>query len=233
MNAPTHTETKKPAELHPDVERALNKLDLDATRPLIISDADEVLLQFMAGLERYLDGRGLWIDLQSFALSGNIKEKGTNTPFPIEDTKDLLADFFASETHKLEAVDHAADALKRLSEHAQIIVLTNVPFEQRDTRAESLARQGMDYPVIANTGLKGGAVKHLGDRVKAPIFFLDDIPHNLKSVAEAHEPSTRLHFIADRRLAKLLPPSQHSHFHGSHWPDAEQFILQQLADAGF
>ncbi|MEQ9520136.1 MAG: hypothetical protein RLN89_11935 [Parvibaculum sp.] len=223
----------KPAELHPDVEIALSKLDLDPARPLIISDADEVLLQFMAGLERYLDGRGLWIDLQSFALSGNIKEKDTNTPFPLEDTKDLLADFFASETHKLEAVEHAADALKRLSERAQIIVLTNVPFEQRDTRAQSLARQGMDYPVIANTGLKGGAVKYLGDRITAPIFFLDDIPHNLKSVAEAHEPSRRLHFIADPRLAKLLPPSKHSHFHSSHWPDAETFIKQELAEAGF
>ncbi|MBO6542501.1 MAG: hypothetical protein JJ939_07885 [Alphaproteobacteria bacterium] len=222
-----------PAQLHPEVEVALSQLDLDPSRPLIISDADEVLLQFMAGFERYLDGRGLWIDLQSFALSGNIKEKDSNTPFPVEDTKDLLSDFFIAETHKLEAVEHAADALKSLSARAQIIVLTNVPFEQRDTRAQSLARQGMDYPVIANTGLKGGAVKYLGDRVKAPVFFLDDIPHNLKSVAEAHEPSKRLHFIADRRLAKLLPPSKHSHFHSSHWPDAQQFIEQELAAAGY
>ena len=91
----------------------------------------------------------------------------------------------------------------------------------------------MDYPVIANKGLKGGAVRHLAQRVSGPVFFLDDIPHNIKSVADAHEPARLLHFIADKRLAKLISPSQHSHFHSSHWPDAHAFMEQELSDAGF
>lgn len=227
------TDRNTPAALDEDVRRALDALDLEADRPLVISDADEVLLQFVAGLERFLDGRGLWLDLQTFALSGNIKEKETGTPVPVEETPALLAAFFEAEAGRLEAVEHAADALRALSERAQVIVLTNVPSAQRDARAESLARQGMDYPVIANKGLKGGAVSYLAERVSAPIFFLDDIPHNIQSVAEAHEPSRRLHFIADRRLAKLLPPSDHSHFHSSHWPDAQAFIEREIAEHGF
>ncbi|PCJ71559.1 MAG: hypothetical protein COA62_02935 [Rhodobiaceae bacterium] len=219
--------------LDPEVEKALKALDLDPARPLIISDADEVLLQFVAGLELYLDRQGLWLDLQSFALSGNIKEKVTNKPVPIERTPDLLADFFVSEAGKLEAVEHAASALKTLSGRAQIIILTNIPFAQRDARAESLARQGMDYPVIANKGLKGAAVHYLAKQTSGPTFFLDDLPHNIRSVAEAHEPSRRLHFIADKRLAKLLPPSEHSHFHSSHWPDAQTFIEEELSTSGF
>ncbi len=222
-----------PTELDTDVRNALNQLHLDPTQPLIISDADEVLLQFVAGLERYLERQGLWLDLQTFALSGNIKRKDTNEPVPMDQTPDILAGFFKAEAGNLTAVDHAADALSALSERAQVIVLTNVPFEQRDARAESLARQGMDYPVIANKGLKGPAVSHIADAFSAPVFFLDDIPHNLKSVAESHEDSRRLHFIADKRLAKLLPPSEHSHFHSSHWPDAQSFMEDELAARGF
>jgi len=229
----TSNNTSERPTLDPEVKKALDALDLDPTRPLIISDADEVLLQFVAGLELYLDRQGLWLDLKSFALSGNIKEKSTNKPIPAAKTPDLLADFFVSEAGRLVAVEHAADALKTLSGRAQIIVLTNVPFAQRDARAESLARQGMDYPVIANKGLKGAAVHYLAQRTNGPIFFLDDIPHNIRSVAEAHRPSRRLHFIADKRLAKLLPPSEHSHFHSSHWPDAQTFIEEELSASGF
>jgi hypothetical protein len=184
-------------------------------------------------LERYLDRQDLWLDLQTFALSGNIKEKATNKPVPADKTPDLLAGFFAAEAGSLEAVDHAAISLKSLSARAQIIVLTNVPFAQRDARAKSLARQQMDYPVIANKGLKGSAVRYLAERIKGPIFFLDDIPHNIRSVAQAHEPSRRLHFIADKRLAKLISPSEHSHFHSSHWPDAQAFIEDELGALGF
>ncbi len=216
-------------EIDPEVLKSLEALDLDPQRPLIISDADEVLLQFVAGLENYLESVGLWLDLQSFALSGNIKNKETGEPFPQEKTPDLLADFFASHADKLIAVPHAAEALSALSKRAQIVILTNVPFAQRDARADSLARQGMDYPVIANKGLKGGAVRHLANRSSGPVFFLDDIPHNIKSVAEAHETTRLLHFIADKRLAKLISPSEHSHFHSSHWPDARDFMEHELS----
>ncbi len=225
--------TSQATDLDLGVRDALDMLDLDPTRPLIISDADEVLLQFVAGLERYLDGQGLWLDLQTFALSGNIKDKETGEPVPVEKTPDLLSGFFKAEAGNLTAVDHAADALSALSERAQIIVLTNVPTAQRDARAESLARQGMAYPVIANKGLKGPAVSHIASAFTAPVFFLDDIPHNLKSVAESHDASRRLHFIADKRLAKLLPASEHSHFHSSHWPDAQSFMEEELTKKGF
>ena len=42
----------------------------------------------------------------------------------------------------------------------------------------------MDYPVIVGSGLKGPAVAWLTRHIDAPVFFLDDIPHNIDSVAE-------------------------------------------------
>ena len=65
---------------HPDILVQLETLTIDPKRPLIISDADEVLLRFMARLEHYLDQQGLWIDLNNFAISGNIKSKSDNQP---------------------------------------------------------------------------------------------------------------------------------------------------------
>jgi hypothetical protein len=216
------------------VQAQIDALDLATGRPLIISDADEVLLQFVQGLEVYLERQGLWLDLQSFALTGNVRRIGTNERIPAAEMPDILGGFFASETASLKAVPDAAKTLAELSKRAQVVVLTNVPQDQRDARAACLAGQGLDYPVIANTGLKGGAVRYLAEAAgRAPVFFLDDIPHNISAVAKAHEESQRIHFIADERLAKLLPPCDDSHFHTTKWQLAGDFIHSRLDETGF
>jgi len=211
-----------------DIQAQIDGLALVRGRPLIVSDADEVLIQFVTGLEKYLDRQGLWLDLQSFMLSGNVKRRDTGEPLDRAEMPALIEAFFASETHQLMAVPGAANALTALSEHAQIIVLTNVPFAQREIRAQNLAAHGMPYPVVANRGLKGNAVRYLAAQVEAPLFFLDDIPHNIESVAQAYPASQRIHFVADERLARMVPKAPDSHFHSSNWATAQAFILAQL-----
>jgi hypothetical protein len=222
-----------PLALHEDVVPQIEALRLRRGVPLIVTDCDEVLMQFLVGLETYLETQGLWLDLRSYALTGNIKHRGTDEVFAASGMPGLMKGFFETSTHALIAVPGAADALKALSARAQIVVLTNVPFSERETRAKNLAAQGMDYPVVANKGLKGGAVKKLADMVDAPVFFLDDIPHNIASVARAHDASHRLHFIADKRLAKLMGQSPDSHFHTTEWSEAHDFIAARLDDSGF
>lgn len=224
---------RDPLAIDESVIPQIDALKLQRGRPLIVSDADEVLLQFMVGLERYLETQDLWIDLQSFALTGNIKRKDTNEPVPPSGMPALLDAFFAASAHDLDAVPGAAEALAVLSERAQIVVLTNVPLEAKARREASLAAQGIPFPVIANKGLKGGAVRRLAERVEAPVIFLDDIPHNLSSVARAHAPATLIHFIADPRLAKLLGPAPDSHFHTTEWSAARRFIEERLDTEGF
>ena len=211
----------------------IDALTLERGRPLIVSDADEVLLQFMVGLERYLDTQDLWIDLQSYALTGNIKRKATNEPVAPSDMPGLLNAFFAASAHDLEAVPGAAAALRELSARAQVVILTNVPLEAKARRETCLAAQGLPFPVVANKGLKGGAVRRLAERVEAPVIFLDDIPHNLSSVAKAHAPARLIHFIADPRLARLLGPAKDSHFHTTLWAEAHGFIDETLKADGF
>ena len=69
----------------------IGDLALDAAKPLLIVDADEVLFLFLQGLERFIARRGLYLDLKSFALTGNIKQREDNTPLSGFEVKALLA----------------------------------------------------------------------------------------------------------------------------------------------
>tara|TARA_R110000824_G_scaffold399843_1_gene605974 strand:- start:63611 stop:64318 length:708 start_codon:yes stop_codon:yes gene_type:complete len=222
-----------PLALDEAVIPQIEALDLIHGRPLIVTDCDEVLMQFLVGLETYLETQGLWLDLQSYALTGNIKRRDTNEPLPGTAMPELMQGFFETSTGTLLPVAGASEALRDLSLRAQIVVLTNVPISEKDARSRNLAEKDMPYPVIANRGLKGAAVKLMADKVSAPTFFLDDIPHNIASVAKAHETCTLLHFIADKRLAKLMGQAPDSHFHTSEWAEAHAFISGHLDKAGF
>jgi len=231
--SPPHLRGMDPLALHDEVAEQIDALELTKGRPLIVTDCDEVLMQFLVGLETYLETRGLWLDLQSFTLSGNIKHRETGEVFDTSKMPELMQDFFATSTEKLLPVPGAAEALKSLSDRAQIVVLTNVPLADKTARARHLASEDMNYPVVANKGLKGGAVRLLAERVDAPTFFLDDIPHNITAVAKAHDATQRLHFIADKRLANLMGAAADSHFHTSDWAKAHDFISSHLDESGF
>lgn len=217
------------SDIAPEIMQQLEAVSIEPGRPLIISDADEVLLRFMERIEHYLDTLGLWIDLSSFALSSNIKSKQTNEPVKVPT---LIDDFFASQTPHIDAAHGAAEALASLSSKAQIIVLTNLPAQHREARIDNLRGHGMDYPVVANSGLKGPAVKWLTEKVNAPVFFLDDIPHNIDSVAE-HAPEVHtIHFVADPRLAKLINKAEGATARIDIWAEAHDFIAGKIAEHG-
>lgn len=202
---------------------------LDPTRPLIICDADEVLLRFLAGLESFLERNGCYLDLASFRIHGNIKYQTTREAVPDEKVTKLIADFFASDTRHLEPVEGAAAALRELNARAQIVVLSNVPETSRDARIENLTLHGMPYPVIAGKGPKGPVVKSLLGDFRQTVVFIDDLPPNLASVATETPHVHRLHFIADPRLARLLGPAPDAHRRIDDWPTATAWISSVIA----
>ena len=214
--------------LSEEISNQIETLELDPDRPLVISDADEVLLQFMRQFEIYLDRNDMWIDLSSFRLQGNIKYKGSNEAVDMTN-RNIIDDFFAAETLNFSPVEGAAEALNALSKEAQIIILTNLPLAQKSERQINLSKHGMDYPVIVGSGLKGPAVKSLGEKINAPLFFLDDIPHNINSVAEYVPTSGRIHMIADPRLSKLIGAAEGASARIDQWQEAQAWILDKLA----
>ena len=148
------------------------------------------------------------------------------------EVKKLLADFFAEQTADLDPVDGAAAALRRLSGSAQIVVLSNVPQAAVADRIACLRRHGMDFPLIANVGAKGPAVRALmGDAVR-PAVFIDDSPHNHKSVAQAAPDILRLHFVAHPRWAALVGPAEYADQRLHSWPEIEAAIVAHFGELG-
>jgi FMN phosphatase YigB (HAD superfamily) len=196
-------------------------------RPLIVVDADEVLLRFVDGFDRFLHERALFLDLVSFRLHGNVKRLDDRSALLDVEVTALL-DEFRSGLDWLEPVEAAQEVLGRLSARAGVVVLTNITPAQAEPRARNLARLGLAFPIVANSGLKGPALKQLANRAAARTFFIDDIPHHLASAAEHAPDVLRIHLIGDARLKPLLAPCEQAHLYAEDWRAAGQFIEGQL-----
>lgn len=206
----------------------IDELHVQPDVPLILCDADEVLFQFLRGLEGHLEKEGYFLDLVSFALAGNIKHAESGEAVTRERVAELLAGFFASRTAHLEPVEGAAEALANLSHESQIVVLTNTPPERREMRAEALRKGGMPYPVIANKGPKGAAAAAIAEGHKAPAVFIDDIPPNIDAVLDAVPHAHGIHMVADPRLRPLIPKAPRATHRVDEWHEAEPLIAALL-----
>jgi hypothetical protein len=208
-----------------------SKIQDQIALPLAGASADEVLLRFISGFDRYLERHGLFLDLTSYRLHGNVKRRDDRTALLDVEVTALL-DEFRSDLDWLEQVEGARDCLQRLSPRLDIVVLTNIAPAQASARLRNLESFGLDLPVIANTGLKGEPVRALASRAGRPSFFVDDIPQHLASAAQAAPDVTRIHLIGDERLKPLLPAAEHADFRAESWADAHDFIVAKLSEAG-
>lgn len=197
--------------------------------PLLICDVDEVVVHFLKGLEAYLDERGLWLDPASFALNGNIRYKAGGARLPAQELGQLLMDFFAARTRHLEAIEGAAAALAGISEHADIVMLTNLPDEFRTDRIANLAAHGIAFPVVTNEGPKGPAVASIAAGRRAPVVFIDD-NHGYLASAREHEPDVHLvHFLQDHRFGRHVEHFDYMSLRTDNWGEAEAHVMGLIA----
>lgn len=215
------------------VAEQIDALSLDPDRPLVITDADEVIVQFVGPLEDFLETRDCYLDLTSFRLTGNVKHVKTDIALEHQDVMALLDDFFFEWSERCPAVDGAADALRALSGQAEIVVLSNIPIGAKEARARCLRGHGIPYPLIAGRGLKGPVVRAICIDRQPPVIFLDDLPQNHASVAEDAPQVHRIHFIADVRLAKLLDRADGADVRIDTWPEAQRHMEHWFEAAGY
>jgi len=201
-------------------------------RPLLITDADEVLFAFFQEFERYLNANGTYFNWASFRLNGNILDQQTHEAIENHVVRELLGSFFDRHTRSIPMIAGAAPSLQRLSRHMDIVVLTNIPHAQRADRAEALAAHGVGFPVITNEGSKAEAVRELAGRTTAPVFFIDDSPGHHTDVAGVADHVMRIHFIGDPRLSDLLGPAEDSHHRAFDWEEISHFIESHLEETG-
>jgi hypothetical protein len=201
-----------------------------ADRPLLMVDADEVLLAFARGFERFLNTRGYYLDLSSYKLHGNVRRREGDTALLDIEVTGLL-DEFRTELDWLEPVEGAFEAITALRDALDVIVVSNVSPAQAPARLRNLAGLGLVAPLFANSGPKGPVVRQLARRAGRPVFFVDDIPMHHASVADAAPDVWRIHFVGDERLKPLMTPSPHAHLWAGTWQQAEAYIRERLNEA--
>jgi hypothetical protein len=201
-----------------------------AGRPLLIVDADEVVLAFAEGFGRFLDSRGFFLDLVSYRLHGNVRRRDDSTPLADIEVTALL-DEFRADLDWLEPIAGAREALAALRAQADIVMVSNVSPSQAPARLRNLAKLGLDMPLVANSGPKGPAVKALARRAGKPAFFMDDVPMHHASVAELAPDVFRIHFVGDDRLKPLMPSTPHAHIRAQDWAEADAFIRARLGES--
>ena len=207
----------------------LEAAGVEPGRPLLISDADEVLFRFVETFVGHIEERGYSFDWSSFRLTGNVRRTVDGAVLDQSKVFALLQQFFAERVEDIPPVPGAAEGLARLARAgAQIVVLTNVPTAQRNARQAALARNRMPYPVVANTGEKGPAAAWLAARAGGPAVFVDDGPNNHVSVKQAAPGIACLHFVATARLARLVEKPPEADSRPEDWPALERAVAAAL-----
>ncbi len=199
------------------------------TRPLLISDCDEVLLHFLPHFSDWLaEKEGLSFDFEAVGFAGAVR-----TPEGLAVAEDrlwqLLDLFFEREMHRQHVVPGAVEALAKIAEVADIVVLTNIGHDYQANRVAQLEAFDIRHKVLCNRGGKGKPVAELiQERKPGAALFVDDLAVHHESVAD-HAPDVwRLHMIAEPRIARRTPPAAFAHARIDRWTDALPWILERL-----
>lgn len=189
----------------PETARQIAELSLD-TRPLLVLDVDDVLLEFIRPFIRYLETHGYSINFDSFRLFGNVRHADTGEAIDNQVVSDLIAAFFDSQHEWQTLTDGAAATLARLAEQVEIVMLTHMPHRHREHRRVHLDNIGLPYPLVTTETAKGPAIASLRGASDRPVAFVDDMPHNLASARQSLPDAHLFNMMAMPDLRKLLPP---------------------------
>jgi hypothetical protein len=208
-----------PAKIAPN----LVDLGLDLARPLLIVDVDEVLGLFLRGFGDYLGREGLEFRLDRYGLFENVYSPGGTEPVPLDHSQALMETFFRENCGEMEPTPGAAEALRKLSRSAEILILSNAPPCAERVRAGWLRKHGFDHPLVLNNGPKGPITAAITAQTAGRTAFIDDFLPNLDSVAD-HAPGTiTFQHVADERLRPLAPRSPR-HIRIDEWPQLAQAV---------
>ncbi len=203
------------------------------SRPLLITDCDEVLLHMVVPFADWLDeAHHIHFDLDSGNFVDALRHKATGDLIEASGIWPLLRGFFKTEMHRQQPITGAVEAITALADHADIVVLTNLTDDDRDARAEQLRAVGVDFPVFTNQGGKGEPLARIvADYAPSVTVFVDDLAHQHQSVAE-HAPDVfRLHMVGEPRLQAQIKTPKCAHARIDDWPRAQAWIMDRFAGA--
>ena len=201
------------------------------SRPLLVSDCDEVLLHMIGHFAEWVDeAHGLRFALDQPGFAEALKDANGDA-VPVDRIWPLLDGFFDSEMHRQNVVPGAVEALRAIGAVADIVILTNIGDQYHAGRVEQLQAFDIHHRVLCNRGGKGRPLTELLDQFQPSVaVFVDDLAVHHESVAK-HAPDVwRLHMIAEPRVASHMPTAPHAHVRIDDWANAQGWILDRFAE---
>jgi len=203
------------------------------SRPLVVTDCDEVLLHMVRHFRDWLSEA----HAIEFALSGDpfrqaFRPRAGGEPLSEADKWRYLTQFFDSEMPRQTAIEGAAAALNELAREADVVVLTNLEDRYQLSRMRQLREHGIEARVFTNQGPKGHALKRIVDEyAPSRAVFIDDIANHHASAAEIAPGVSRLHFCGEPGVAPHIPCAHragHAHARLDTWGEALPWLLETL-----
>lgn len=203
------------------------------TRPLIISDCDEVLLHMVAHFKEWLEeGEDITFELRGNNFATAMRWRETGEVLQQEDIWRYLGRFFDTQMDRQLPIAGAVEGINRLSEDADVVILTNLVDKRRDHRAQQLKAHGVNARVFTNQGPKGPALKAIIEEYgPTSAIFIDDLAQHHRSVAEEMPHVTRLHLCGEPTIAPHIDCAHeagHAHARIDTWNEALPWLLSQL-----
>lgn len=203
------------------------------SRPLVISDCDEVLLHMIGPFRDWLgETQGISFALGGHDFAKSMRRASTGEPVPREEIWPLLNDFFVTEMGRQYPIPGAIEAMNALAEQADVVVLTNLGDTHQQARTLQLRDHGLDVRVFTNLGPKGPALKRIIDEFQpSAVAFIDDIAQHHGSVAEIAPHVHRLHFCGEPAIAPHIACAHaagHAHARIDEWAGALPWLLGRL-----
>ncbi len=205
------------------------------SRPLVISDCDEVLLHMVAPFKQWLEeSQGVNFHLEGGNFATALSWQSSGEVLEPADIWRFLGGFFDTEMGRQMPIAGAVKGINTLAEHAEVVILTNLVDHRRDMRAEQLAGHGIHARVFTNQGPKGPALQKIIDEYKpSHALFIDDLAQHHASVAETVPHVTRLHMCGEPMIAGGIDCAHqagHADARIDVWYDALPWMLDQLKE---
>ena len=203
------------------------------SRPLVISDCDEVLLHMIGPFGEWLgEQHGILFDLSGGDFARALRRRDTGALVEPEHIWPLLNGFFDGEMHRQTPIPGSVSAVTALLEHADVVVLTNLLDHRLEARSRQLADHGIGLRVFTNQGPKGPALKAILDLYQpSRAVFIDDLAQHHDSVAGLLPHVGRLHLCGEPKIAPYIDCAHragHAHARIDDWASALPWLIERL-----
>jgi FMN phosphatase YigB (HAD superfamily) len=205
----------------------------DFSRPLVVCDCDEVLLHMVAPFRDWLaETQNVRFEMRSNNFAEAMRWADSGEPVEHAEIWRLLRAFFETEMHRQTAIEGAVEAMRELSQRADVVVLTNLIDDHRDARQAQLDAHGIAARVYTNQGPKGPALEAIiAEYRPSHTFFVDDLPQHHASARETVGKITTLHLCGEPLLAPHIDCAHeagHADARLDTWAEALPWLLARL-----